>query len=208
MIDVGFVPKGPGPRHATLRVVTSAGATEVSLDGSGELWAQRLGSRRGLRRPTRPDEQLQLPTSFSWGGPYEFASGAYGDEGVVWRARFDLPGAATVLAWLGFGPNRCAALVALLAGSRRYRQTASTTACSRRCVPPQNSGTLWSCRQLSVAGSPCSLASFSRKANLRVLPVGPGLEVAKAPVAMPVALLIRRTVAVPDRGRVPVQRVP
>jgi putative cell wall-binding protein len=95
VIVIGFTPHGPGPRHATLRVVTTAGTTDVSLDGAGPVGRSDWILDVDHEDPSMADEHLELPISLSWGGPYEFASGAYGDEGIVWRAFFDLPGAAT-----------------------------------------------------------------------------------------------------------------
>ncbi len=95
VIRVGFAPQGPGPRHAKLRVVTTVGTTYISLDGSGALGRSDWVLDVDHEDPTVPDEHLVLPTSFSWGEPYELASGAYGADGIVWRALLDLPGAAT-----------------------------------------------------------------------------------------------------------------
>jgi hypothetical protein len=95
VIRVGFAPQGPGPRNAKLRVVTTAGTTYVSLDGSGGLGRSDWVLDVDHEDPTVPDEHLVLPTSFSWGEPYDLASGAYGADGIVWRAFLDLRGAAT-----------------------------------------------------------------------------------------------------------------
>jgi hypothetical protein len=95
VIRVGFAPQGPGPRHALLRVVTTAGTTYVSLEGSGALGRSDWLVDVNYEDPSMPDEHLELPSSFSWGGPYEFNSGAYGADGIVWRSFFDLAGNAT-----------------------------------------------------------------------------------------------------------------
>jgi hypothetical protein len=88
VVLVGFAPQAPGRRHAELQVATSAGTTRVSLDGRGALgrsdWVVDIDSAD----PTRPDEHLELAYSNAWGGPYEFSSGAFGDDGIVWNARF------------------------------------------------------------------------------------------------------------------------
>jgi hypothetical protein len=103
---VGFAPKAAGRRHAELQVATSAGTTRVSLDGRGALgrsdWTVDIHSDDA----TRPDEHLDLAYSNAWGGPYEFQSGAFGDEGVVWNARFyQNPAARFDEGHYVFGPN-------------------------------------------------------------------------------------------------------
>jgi hypothetical protein len=95
VIRVGFAPRGPGPRNAKLRVVTTAGTSYVSLDGLGGLGRSDWVLVVDHEDPTVADEHLVLPTSFSWGEPYDLASGASGSDGIVWRAFFDLPDAAT-----------------------------------------------------------------------------------------------------------------
>ena len=85
---VGFTPQAAGQRHAELRVATSAGTTRVSLDGKGALGRSDWVVDINYADPTRPDEHLELPYSNAWGGPYEFSSGAFGDDGIVWNARF------------------------------------------------------------------------------------------------------------------------
>src|SRR5262245_61837598 len=95
VIRLGFVPQGPGPRDAKLRVATTAGTTYVSLDGSGGLGRSDWVLDVDQEDPAVPAEHLVLPTSSSWGEPYDLASGAYGADGIVWRAFLDLPGAAT-----------------------------------------------------------------------------------------------------------------
>jgi hypothetical protein len=95
VIRVGFAPQGPGPRHAILRVVTTAGTTYVSLEGSGALGRTDWLVDVDYESTTMPDEHLELPYSISWGGPYEFNSQAFGADGILWQAFFDLAGNAT-----------------------------------------------------------------------------------------------------------------
>ena len=95
VIRVGFAPQGPGPRHAKLRVATTAGTTNISLDGPAGLGRTDWVLDVDHEDPTVPDEHLVLPTSVSWGNPYDLASAASGADGEVWRAFFGLPGAAT-----------------------------------------------------------------------------------------------------------------
>jgi hypothetical protein len=95
VIRVGFAPQGPGPRHALLRVVTTAGTTYVSLEGSGALGRSDWLVDVDYEDPSMPDEHLELPNSFSWGDPYEFSSQAYGADGIAWQAFFDLAGNTT-----------------------------------------------------------------------------------------------------------------
>jgi hypothetical protein len=91
-IRVGFAPRGPGPRHANLRVVTTAGTTTISLDGAGALGRTDWVVDVDYEDPSAADEHLELPYSFSWGVPYELGSQAYGADGIVWDAFFDLAG--------------------------------------------------------------------------------------------------------------------
>jgi hypothetical protein len=92
VVRVGFAPRGPGPRHATLRVATTAGTTSISLDGAGALGRTDWVVGVDYEDPSMPDEHLELPYSFSWGLPYELGSQAYGADGIVWDAFFDLAG--------------------------------------------------------------------------------------------------------------------
>jgi hypothetical protein len=91
-IRVGFAPRGPGPRHANLRVVTTAGTTKISLDGAGAVGRTDWTVDVDYENPSQPDEHLELPYSFSWGVPYELGSQAYGADGILWDAFFDLAG--------------------------------------------------------------------------------------------------------------------
>jgi hypothetical protein len=91
-IRVGFAPRGPGPRHANLRVATTAGTTTISLDGAGALGRTDWVVDVDYEDPSAADEHLVLPYSFSWGLPYELGSQAYGADGIVWDAFFDLAG--------------------------------------------------------------------------------------------------------------------
>lgn len=92
VVRVGFAPRGPGPRHASLRVATTAGVTSISLDGAGALGRTDWVVDVDYEDPSMPDEHLELPYSFSWGVPYELGSQAYGADGIVWDAFFDLAG--------------------------------------------------------------------------------------------------------------------
>jgi hypothetical protein len=92
VVRVGFAPRGPGPRHATLRVATTAGTTSISLDGAGALGRTDWVVDVDYEDPSMPNEHLELPYSFSWGVPYELGSQAYGADGIVWDAFFDLAG--------------------------------------------------------------------------------------------------------------------
>lgn len=94
VVLVGFTPKATGPQFARLTVTTTAGTSTITLDGSGALgtseWIVDVD-----HQDTRPDEHIQLPYSFTWGVPYEFSSQAYGSDGTLWNASFDLAGNAT-----------------------------------------------------------------------------------------------------------------
>jgi hypothetical protein len=94
-IRVGFAPRGPGPRHAKLRVATTAGTTSVSLDGAGAVGRSDWVVDVDYEDPSVPNEHLELPYSFSWGVPYELGSQAFGADGIVWDAFFDLAGNET-----------------------------------------------------------------------------------------------------------------
>jgi hypothetical protein len=120
VVWVGFTPTAPGPQFARLNVTTTAGNSMIALDGSGALgtseWILDID-----HRDTRPDEHIELPYSFTWGVPYEFSSQAYGSDGTLWSASFDLAGNATFEAgghyvydpdvdlrmWLGRGNSAC-----------------------------------------------------------------------------------------------------
>lgn len=91
-IRVGFTPRGPGPRHANLRVATTAGTTTISLDGAGAPGRTDWVVDMDYEDPSRADEHLVLPNSFSWGVPYELGSQAYAADGILWDAFFDLAG--------------------------------------------------------------------------------------------------------------------
>lgn len=94
VVWVGFTPKAPGPQFARLNVTTTAGTTTITLDGSGAQgtseWIVDVD-----HQDTRADEHIDLPYSFTWGVPYVFSSQAYGSDGIVWNASFDLAGNAT-----------------------------------------------------------------------------------------------------------------
>ncbi|HEU4897298.1 MAG TPA: hypothetical protein VFX88_06960 [Actinomycetota bacterium] len=91
-VRVGFAPRGPGPRHANLRVVTTAGNSNISLDGAGAPGRTDWLVDVDHEDPSRADEHLELPYSFSWGLPYELGSQAYAADGILWDAFFDLAG--------------------------------------------------------------------------------------------------------------------
>jgi hypothetical protein len=95
LVWVGFAPRGPGPRHANLRVATTAGTTNTSLDGAGALGRSEWIVDVDHEDPSRPDEHLELPYSFSWGLPLELGSQAFAEDGIVWDAFFDLAGNET-----------------------------------------------------------------------------------------------------------------
>jgi hypothetical protein len=91
-IRVGFAPRGPGPRHANLKVATTVGTTNISLDGAGAMGRSDWIVDVDYEDPTMPNEHLELPYSFSWGVPYELGSQAHGADGILWDAFFDLAG--------------------------------------------------------------------------------------------------------------------
>jgi hypothetical protein len=78
---VGFTPKAPGPRHATLVVPTSAGSAYVSLDGLGGVGTSDWNVSTNW--PGTPS-QLVMP-SVSAGNPYSVISQADGAS-LVWTA--------------------------------------------------------------------------------------------------------------------------
>jgi len=81
---VGFTPKKPGPRHATLVVPTSAGSTSVSLDGIGGVGTSDWSVSTSW--PGTPSA-LAMP-SVSAGNPYDIIS--QGDGTSLWTAEFAL----------------------------------------------------------------------------------------------------------------------
>jgi hypothetical protein len=76
-------------------VATTAGTTTISLDGAGALGRTDWVVDVDYEDPSAADEHLVLPYSFSWGLPYELGSQAYGADGIVWDAFFDLAGNET-----------------------------------------------------------------------------------------------------------------
>lgn len=82
VIWVGFTPKKPGPRHATLVVPTSAGSTSISLNGLGGI---------GTSTWTVSTDWSGTPPNFSMpsisaGDPYSVIS--QGDGTNLWTADF------------------------------------------------------------------------------------------------------------------------
>ncbi len=88
---VGFTPKAPGPRHARLKVPTSAGPTYVILDGTGGLGISDWTVDVNWADPSRTDEHLVMDSA-SVGSPYEIRSQAWErqPDGTLtpWNARF------------------------------------------------------------------------------------------------------------------------
>jgi hypothetical protein len=82
---VGFTPKAPGPRQATLVVPTSAGSTSVSLDGLGGVGTSDWNVSTNW--PGTPSH-LVMP-SVSAGNPYDIISQADGTS-LLWTAEFAL----------------------------------------------------------------------------------------------------------------------
>ncbi|WP_158844060.1 hypothetical protein [Saccharothrix deserti] len=82
VVTVGFIPKAPGPRHAELKVTTTAGDTSVSLDGAGAQgvseWVVDVGS---------PDQRV-LPYAAARGGPYRLETQAFEPDDTIRNARF------------------------------------------------------------------------------------------------------------------------
>ena len=97
VVRVGFAPRGPGPRHATLRVRTTAGTTVTSLDGSGAVGESSWVVDVDFDDPWEVDEHYDLPVSSSIGGPYGTRSAATGpsDDWRTWNTTFSLNPAAT-----------------------------------------------------------------------------------------------------------------
>jgi hypothetical protein len=73
-------------------VATTAGTTTISLDGAGAPGRTDWVVDMDYEDPSRADEHLVLPNSFSWGVPYELGSQAYAADGILWDAFFDLAG--------------------------------------------------------------------------------------------------------------------
>jgi hypothetical protein len=92
LVEVGFTPHSPGPRHAELLVATAAGATAVSLDGSSALGTSDWALVYDPDAPSLPNQTHTMSWSASRGGPYEFQTQAVGAGGTLWEARFDLGG--------------------------------------------------------------------------------------------------------------------
>jgi hypothetical protein len=82
---VGFTPKKPGPRHATLVIPTSAGSTSISLDGLGAVGTSDWSVTTNW--PGTPSPLSML--SVSAGDPYSVISQADGSS-LVWTAEFGL----------------------------------------------------------------------------------------------------------------------
>ena len=91
-VRVGFAPRGPGPRHANLRVVTTAGNSNISLDGAGAPGRTDWLVDVDHEDPSRADEHLELPYLLLLGAAYELGSQAYAADGILWDAFFDLAG--------------------------------------------------------------------------------------------------------------------
>lgn len=83
IVWVGFTPKKPGPRHATLVVPTSAGSTTVSLNGLGGVGTSDWTVSTNW--PGTPSH-LVMP-SVSAGTPYSIISQADGTS-LLWTAEF------------------------------------------------------------------------------------------------------------------------
>jgi hypothetical protein len=87
VVTMGFTPQEPGPRHAQLQVVTSAGTSSVSLDGFGQVGDSSLSVDIHRDDPWYPDQHFDLPVSYTVGTPYNFDSFATGaeDEWRQWK---------------------------------------------------------------------------------------------------------------------------
>lgn len=89
---VGFAPKAPGPRHAKLIVLTSAGRTSVSLDGTGGLGTSSWTVN--LSRSNPPQTEHYAMSSASVGNPYEIQTQAFQPQSdgtyLLWNADFGL----------------------------------------------------------------------------------------------------------------------
>ena len=79
---VGFTPKKPGPRHATLVLPTSAGSTSVSLDGLGGVGTSNWSVSTNW--PGTPSSLVMR--SVSAGDPYSIISQGVGTQ--LWTAEF------------------------------------------------------------------------------------------------------------------------
>lgn len=91
---VGFTPKAPGPRHARLKVPTSAGPAYVPLDGTGGLGTSDWTVDVDWTNPAHT-EHLAMGSA-SVGSPYEIRSQAWEPQpdGTLtpWNARFGTNG--------------------------------------------------------------------------------------------------------------------
>ncbi len=87
---VGFNPTAPGPRHATLTVPTSAGATSVPLDGTGGLGTSDWNVTINHSDP--PQTQQLVMRSASVGDPYQVQTQAFQPQpdgtNLLWNAAF------------------------------------------------------------------------------------------------------------------------
>ncbi len=88
---VGFNPTAPGPRHATLTVPTSAGATSVPLDGTGGVGTSDWNVTINHSDP--PQTQQLVMRSASVGDPYLVQTQAFEPQpdgtDLLWNARFE-----------------------------------------------------------------------------------------------------------------------
>ena len=89
---VGFAPTAPGPRHAKLTVRTSAGPTQVSLDGTGGVGTSDWTVDVDWTNPVHTEHLVM--DSASEGLPYEIHSQAFEPQPdgtlQLWDARFGL----------------------------------------------------------------------------------------------------------------------
>ena len=87
---VGFTPTAPGPRHARLKVPTSAGQAYVSLDGTGGVGTSDWTVDVDWTNPAHTEHLVM--GSASVGSPYEIRSQAWEPQpdGTLtpWQARF------------------------------------------------------------------------------------------------------------------------
>jgi hypothetical protein len=87
---VGFTPTAPGPRHARLKVPTSAGPAYVSLDGTGGVGTSDWTVDVDWTDPAHTEHLVM--GSASVGSPYEIRSQAWEPQpdGTLtpWNARF------------------------------------------------------------------------------------------------------------------------
>ena len=175
-VRVGFVPRGPGPRHANLRVATTAGTTNVSLDGAGAPGRTDWILDVDYEDPSRPDEHLELPYSFAWGLPYELGSQAYGADGIVWDAFFDLAGNATFSEGrYDYNPDGTGLQMQLSRGNEgceldRAGIDVPTWPSPARTIAWRCSTSPWRCTAAPTTGTPCAAGSGSRTATTRRRP--------------------------------------